>query len=165
MRRESGFPLRLMEKGYDFQIELAQASREDDKRNIMNSITKQPLDSTPDPSDEAFSRVSRTLRSMLAEHAARHSAEAGQLQKAVEFLCGDEERKKLTLNFYSCSQLSDVSALAALGGLQNIAQLNLYFGGCLQLSDANVRGLRGLAERAGFNIEPDPRRSKCCAIQ
>ena len=50
--REISFPLRVMEKAYDIQIELAQASREEDKRNIMNSITKKPLDSTPDPSDE-----------------------------------------------------------------------------------------------------------------
>ena len=90
-----------MEKGYDFQIELAQASRDEDKRNIMNSITKKPLDSTPDPSDEAFSRVNRTLRSMLAEHAARKSADAGKLHKTMGFVCGDEERKKLPLSFCS----------------------------------------------------------------
>ena len=85
--REEGFPLRIMEKGYDIQIELADASREEDKRNIMNSITKKPLDSTPDPSDEAFSKVNRTLRSMLAEHAARHSAVAwpGSCRKRWSF--------------------------------------------------------------------------------
>ena len=85
--REKRFPLRVMEKGYDIQIESAQATRDEDKRNIMNSITKKPLDSTPDPSDEAFSRVNRTLRSMLAEHAARHSAVAwpGSCRKRWSF--------------------------------------------------------------------------------
>ena len=127
-----------MEKGYDIQIELAEASKKEDKQNIMNSITKKPLDSTPDPSDEAFSRVNRTLRSMLAEHAARHSAVAGKLQKTIEVLCGDDEREKLTLNFQHCSQLSDVSALAALGDLQNLAQLDLNFGDCSHLSDVSA---------------------------
>ena len=37
---------------------------------------------------------------------------------------------QLTLDFGECSQLSDVSALAALGGLQNLAQLTLNFGNC-----------------------------------
>ena len=76
---------------------------------------------------------------------------------------------QLTLDFGYCSQLSDVSALAALGGLQNLAQLTLDFEGCSQLSDANVRGLRGLAKCTGFTIllldHLTSCRSKFCEIQ
>ena len=43
--REHGFPLALMEKGYTLDITKAEASREEDKRHIFDSICKAPLDS------------------------------------------------------------------------------------------------------------------------
>ena len=48
---------------------------------------------------------------------------------ALAALGGLQDLAQLTLDFQYCSQLSDVSALAALGGLQNLAQLTLNFGG------------------------------------
>merc|ERR1711871_289524 len=67
--RESGFPLELMEKGFGIRIESAVASMEKDKRSILNSIAKKPLDSDPPTKDPAFKQVNRTLRSLLAENA------------------------------------------------------------------------------------------------
>jgi hypothetical protein len=61
-----------------------------------------------------------------------------------------------------------VDGLQALAGLASLKTLTLRLDGCDQL--ANLDGLRGLPRRRGFEILlpdhlPDPRRSKCCAIQ
>ena len=54
--REYRFPLELMEKGYDIRIEEAEASQEKDKRSILNSIAKKPLD-VINPATEAVAGV------------------------------------------------------------------------------------------------------------
>ena len=60
------------------------------------------------------------------------------------------------MNFADCRQLSDVSALAALGGLQNLAQLRLKSGGtfgCCLLSDVSaLAALGGLQNRAQLDL-------------
>lgn len=38
--RESGFPLNLLERGYEIDISTAQAAREDDRRRILNTIRR-----------------------------------------------------------------------------------------------------------------------------
>ena len=53
--RERGFPLEVMEKGIDkIDITKANASREDDRRHILNSISKRDLDAEPDLSSIEF---------------------------------------------------------------------------------------------------------------
>ena len=95
---------------------------------ILNIVSKwTPSDSEPDLHSTAFEHVNRRLRSMLAEHAVVHSARAGRPQKAIDIVCGDQERSQLSLVFAGVPQLSDVSSLAALRNLQNLEQLNLCF--------------------------------------
>ena len=129
------------------RIEKAEASEAKDKRRILNSIAKkQDLDSEPDPQDPAFEKVNKNLRSIIAEHAVNQSAKAGQQKETIEVVCADTEREKLTLDFSHChcSQLSDVSALAALGNLQKLAQLTLQFWGCSELSDVSRAQMKAL---------------------
>ena len=148
--RERRFPLELMKKGYigdgkldsvlqqGIRIEKAEASEAKDKRRILNSIAKkQDLDSEPDPQDPEFEKVNKILRSIIAEHAVNQSAKAGQQKETIEVVCADTEREKLTLDFSNCQELSDVSALAALGNLKKITQLTLDFVGCSKLSDVS----------------------------
>ena len=54
-----------------------------------------------------------------------------------------ENIAQLTLKFKHCIKLSDVPALAALGGLQNFAQLTLDFSGCRELSDVSALAALG----------------------
>ena len=46
--RERGFPLELMEKGYGLDITEAKASRDEDRKHILNSIAGKELSSEPD---------------------------------------------------------------------------------------------------------------------
>ena len=46
--RERGFPLELMEKGYEVDIRSAEASKAEDKQHILNSIAGKELSSEPD---------------------------------------------------------------------------------------------------------------------
>ena len=46
--RERGFPLELMEKGYGLDITKAKASRDEDRKRILNSIAGKELSSEPD---------------------------------------------------------------------------------------------------------------------
>ena len=70
-RREAGFPLQLLERGYTIDITQANASREDDKRIILNTILGNVPPAAlktndPDLSSQEFSKVNRHLRGMFA---------------------------------------------------------------------------------------------------
>ena len=73
--RESGFPLELLEQGYEIDICAAQAAREDDRRSILGSIAGRDLDLDDNQElnlvDPSFTRVNKVLRGIFAEAAAR----------------------------------------------------------------------------------------------
>ena len=81
--RERGFPLELMEKGYTLDITKAEASREEDKRNILNGLDRKDLKAEPDLASPTFTRINNALRSMLAAASVLKSAEAGRLESAI----------------------------------------------------------------------------------
>ena len=56
-RREAAFPLPLLEKAYEIRVEDGQASREEDRQRILNSIAEQPLESEPDLQHPAYAAV------------------------------------------------------------------------------------------------------------
>ena len=136
MRRESAFPLHLIETGYSkIRIQDAEASVPDDKTRILDSIAANAADR-----EDAFDRVNRELRAMLAEPALNQSAQKGSLQKAMDVLCADTHRTKVTVDLSSCSELSDFTPLGALAHLPNLNQLTLILSGCGQLSDLTPLG-------------------------
>ena len=119
MRRELDFPIDLIETGYSkIRIQDSEASVPDDKTRILDSIAANAADR-----EDAFDRVNRELRAMLAEPALNQSARKGSLQKAMDVLCADTHRTKVTVDLSYCSQLSDLTPLRALGHLQNLNQL------------------------------------------
>ena len=99
--RERGFPLELMEHGYTIEITKAEATYEEDKRHILNSIAGRESypagiasnDSAPDLPSPEFDRVNNALRSMLGEHAALKSEEAGKLQQALKVATAGKTRE------------------------------------------------------------------------
>ena len=143
MDREKDFPLHLIETGYSkIRIQDAEASVPDDKTRILDSIAANAADR-----EDAFDRVNRELRAMLAEPALNQSAQKGSLQKAMDVLCADTHRTKVTVSLESCYQLSDLTPLRALEHLQNLNQLTLNLRGCSQLSEDSARTqLKGLID-------------------
>ena len=60
--RERGFPLELMEKGYTIDIRAAEATRPEDRRHILNSISRaRDLDADPDLTVITGNHVARGL--------------------------------------------------------------------------------------------------------
>ena len=55
--REAAFPLGLLEKAYKIRVEQGEASREDDRVRILNSIAKKPLKSKPASQHPAYDAV------------------------------------------------------------------------------------------------------------
>ena len=55
--REAAFPLPLLEKAYGIRVEDGQASREEDRQRILNSIAGQPLESEPELQHPAYDAV------------------------------------------------------------------------------------------------------------
>ena len=57
--REAAFPLELLEKGHEIRVEQGQASWEEDRRRILNSIAGKPLESEPEVQHPAYTDVHR----------------------------------------------------------------------------------------------------------
>ena len=143
MYRELDFPLHLIETGYSkIRIQDAEASVPDDKTRILDSIAGNAADR-----EDAFDRVNRELRAMLAEPALNQSARKGSLQKAMDVLCADTHRTKVTVDLSGCDQLSDLTPLDALRHLPKLNEVELNLVGCRQLSKDSVRTqLKGLID-------------------
>lgn len=173
--RESGFPLDLLEQGYEIDIFAAQAAREDDRQRILSCIAGKTLDLDGEDlhlADPAFTRVNKVLRGIFAEAAARKAADAGRIESVINVLQKDTERTGLTLNLSGCKYL-DLSALAKLAGhpslrrltidcsyssipdvtgiadailgLQRLEKIELNFVWCSTLEDVRELSIRGLA--------------------
>ena len=56
-RREEDFPLPLLEKAYKIRVEDGQASVEEDRSRILNSIAGKPLESEPELQHPAYDAV------------------------------------------------------------------------------------------------------------
>ena len=150
MKREKDFPLHLIETGYSkIRIQDAEASVPDDKTRILDSIAGNAADR-----EDAFDRVNRELRAMLAEPALNQSAQKGSLQKAMDVLCADTHRTKVTVDLSGCDKLSDLTPLRALEHLQNLNQLTLDLSYCSQLSKDSARTqLKGLIDLHPHAVE------------
>ena len=55
--REAAFPLPLLEKANGIRVEDGQASREEDRVHILNSIAEEPLESKPNLRHPAYAAV------------------------------------------------------------------------------------------------------------
>ena len=90
-KREAAFPLQLLERGYSIDITKANASREDDKKAILNTIAggvaaENLTTQEPDLSSIEFSRVNRQLQGMFAEPAINKAAKNGRLQTGYRWI-------------------------------------------------------------------------------
>ena len=55
--REAYFPLKLLEKAYKIRVEQGEASVEEDRDRILNSIARKPLKSKPASQHPAYDAV------------------------------------------------------------------------------------------------------------
>ena len=126
--REALFPLQLLERGYSIDITKAEASREGDRKSILNCIAggvapKLLKSQEPDLSSPEFPRVNKRLRGMFAEPASNKAAKGGRLRVALECLEQDTEREGLRLDFRGCEELGAFSEWEGLGRMQGLIRL------------------------------------------
>ncbi|CAK9076488.1 unnamed protein product [Durusdinium trenchii] len=170
-QREANFPVELIQEGLRICISQASASREEDRRRILNSIAGQPdLDSIPDLEHPAYSQVDERLHSIFALAAWRRALDTPLGPAVGAALRSDRGRRRLTLHFSglqgfmdrhleqmaSClpsglehvrlhfeeCPLTDLAPLwQNLQRLESCAHLDLNFAFCKEL-----RSLRGFAD-------------------
>jgi len=135
--------------------------------STFRGVSPEDLDTADPPEvNAAYDTVNRALRSVFAEAALSAALRSERLSMCLDALVGDPERTDLRLecpgrrignvgfmrrvvaqcgaietlqvNVGSCSQLSDVSALASLGQLSQLS-LTLDLSGCKLPHDLAVR--------------------------
>ena len=173
-RREELFPANLLEHGLRVRIEIAEATREEDKTRILNSIAfpragTQALDEAPNGEHDNYGTVNRALRS----HFALSSLYACYAQDAdpTNFLAAlraDAARLSVQLSLTGCKHFRDAQMRALLAhlprtllclrldlghtGLQTVAVDGCY---CqlrtlqLRFSGASLREAGGIAALLG----------------
>jgi hypothetical protein len=143
--REKHFPFELLRLGWSIEITTAQASVPADFNQIINTINGVPAEQLstiePELGHEACERVNRMLRAVFAEAAAGKAAkQPGMLEQAMELLAKDTGRTEFMLDFSSCKELTNVSAVgSAVSQLKSLQQLTLNFYSCYTMTDAGVQ--------------------------
>merc|ERR1712166_1409220 len=141
--REEGFPAEVIEHGYRIDVCTAQASRDEDKRRILNTINgvdAQHLSDEPDLEHPECEKVNRALRGLFAEAGLNVANRARRATDSLAALAQDTERTALRLDLSTGEQEDTLCLTNVLQSLPMLEQLDINFGGCRKLSDISSIG-------------------------
>jgi len=106
--REAAFPYDLIEKSLSIQVEVADASVEDDRRHILNSIAERSIeniDDVPPAAHDNYVRLNNSLRGTFASSTASLLGAAEKddrrWKKMIEALSNGTTRGEIRFNFDS----------------------------------------------------------------
>jgi len=106
--REAAFPYDLIEKSLSIQVEVADASVEDDRRHILNSIAERSIeniDDVPPAAHDNYVRLNNSLRGTFASSTASLLGAAEKddrrWKKMIEALSNGTTRGEMKFDFYS----------------------------------------------------------------
>ena len=145
-RREQSFPMDLLQKGLSVDIAAAQASKEEDKTRILNSVRcprarTWALD-TPFPTQHPrYDAVNRALASHFALTSIQQSYRNGQAQAPSSLwqaLRSDAERKNIQVSLTGCHSFRDPDLRILMDNLPSKLQslrLDLAYTGLERLDD------------------------------
>lgn len=145
-RREQSFPMDLLQKGLSVDIAAAQASKEEDKTRILNSVRcprarTWALD-TPFPTQHPrYDAVNRALASHFALTSIQQSYRNGQAQAPSSLwqaLRSDAERKNIQVSLTGCHSFRDPDLRILMDNLPSQLQslrLDLAYTGLERLDD------------------------------
>jgi len=148
-RREQGFPLELLEHGYVIDVTQGQASRDEDRVHILNSIAGLPvemLDNAVAASHPSYGSVNGVLRSTYAEAALPITSGGGDtaLTHLWPAMAADAGRMTLVVDLLG-SPITNVGVLqfaeVVLRKLMGLRHLTLIFEGCNCVSDVSALGV------------------------
>ncbi|CAE7298463.1 abpC, partial [Symbiodinium necroappetens] len=138
--RESRFPFELITKAFDIRVEHAEATRESDRRMILNSIAQAAdLSRAPALEHEGYAALNDVLHGRFAAASFVKAAAIGTNLSRHAAALSRSRLHQLTLHFGGDCQknLKDehVVLLACSLPVESLQDLFLGFQGCRQLSD------------------------------
>ncbi|CAE7547709.1 TRIM71, partial [Symbiodinium sp. CCMP2456] len=138
--RESRFPFELIMKAFDIRVEHAEATRESDRRMILNSIAQAAdLSQAPALEHEGYAALNDVLHGRFAAASFVKAAAVGTNLSRHAAALSRSRLHQLTLHFGGDCQknLKDehVALLACSLPFESLQDLFLGFQGCRQLSD------------------------------
>ncbi|CAE8630984.1 unnamed protein product [Polarella glacialis] len=145
--RELCFPIEVMKTGMDLRLQDAKASREEDRRHILNSLAgkqQHELDDEPDSEHENYTKVNAQLGSRFALACFGPAVMKGSARRlgVARALQADRWRRQLVLDVNKLPKEPDSNLVAMADKLPiNLQQLQLDFEDCSQISDAGVAAL------------------------
>lgn len=142
--RESLFPLEIVEQGLTLQLELAEASFDDDRRRILNCIAGRKLGNVPVKKHPNYTQANVKLRSHFAEVSWRQAVDKGVVEalSLPEKLRADKWRETLRLDFSLSEKLDDNSVTVLAQALPpSVRTLSLGFAYCTNLGSPGVEAL------------------------
>ena len=146
-RREQSFPMDLLQKGLSVDIAAAQASKEEDKTRILNSVRcprakTWALDTAFPTQHPRYDAVNRALASHFALASIQQSYRNGQAQAYPstlwQALRSDAERRSIQVSLTGCQSFRDPDLRILAGNLPSKLQslrLDLAYTGLERLDD------------------------------
>ena len=131
--REQSFPKDALLVGLRAEVEKGQATRDEDKRRILNTIAGETADlDAPYPIGHAsFAELDAQLRALVAVAAWPQAATVDGLVQELglpALLAADHTRTSLALSLYECKFANEVEIATGLSGLTSLTHLDLNLG-------------------------------------
>ena len=145
-KREEGFPIGVVREALlEISVVDAEASKPQDKTNILNSITgrdAKELDLAPPETHPKYDEVDRTLKSIFAEAAMRKAvAEGLSLTALKKALRKGTARKELRFVFSKLENFGAAELKCVSQSLpETLQSLTAAFDGCAKLADVAALG-------------------------
>lgn len=152
LARESTFPIEVLKKGLELEIQSAKASKEEDRRHILNALAERHLDGDPAEAHEKYDEVNLQLRATFALAVWMQATARGDinvLRRLHRALQEDRWRRALHMDFSILQAvLSDGTAADVARALPPALEiLNLDLRGCENLGDEGVAALAAALPR------------------
>lgn len=141
--REKPFPLSVVDKAVSFDIMLAEASVDADRKCILNSIAGvTDLVAEPLVAHDHYIELNNTLRGRFAAAIWRRALEAGRPMGGYQSYLANGSITTLSLGFLGCARLNDEAVACLAAGLpRRLEELALDFSGCLGVGNVGVQAL------------------------
>ena len=127
-RREETFPAHLLQHGLAVDIQLAEASKQDDKRRILNSVAcprarTRALEDEPQADHANYSEVNRSLASHFAINGLyAHYAQGRDASPLLAALRADTARMTMQLSLTGCKHFQGSEQRALMANLPRALQ-------------------------------------------
>lgn len=136
-KREQAFPTEIVQAGLQVRVQDGEASREEDRMHILNSICRRPLHSPPVKQHPSYDMINAKLRCVFAVATFRNAVQKGVCAslRLPEVISADQWLEHLILDVNSLPVVKDTDDFGkALVGLIHLKSLHINLSNCQLLS-------------------------------